>query len=537
MKQNKKLVLAVFSAFLTAVPWGAEAAPAVPNPQIQLPSAKGEPSLSAPSAAGQQQASASFYLHKAVIDTGTLKLDKKALEAIAQPYCRQVTDMAKLSAMTEEMTRFVRSHGYPAALAYLPDQEIERSTLKVAILPGQIGRVNINNQSSLSDKAVQRLLKGIKSGDTITSNAVETALFNINDLAGVKAAGMLSPGQQVGTSDLTVTVTNAKKSQTLLYAENYGNKNTGRYRYGLQETLNNLSGQGDMLRVGGLISNKDLRNYYAAYEMPMGRNGSVVGLSYSRMNYETNILGMEGKANTASIYGRTPLIHTTKHYLAATYGYDYRKLKDEIEFFHLRPDRHTHSVHVGVVGTERRPGSFLGYDVTLTRGTASLDSADARAIYGNARTEGSFSKANARLNVVHDLRHHFDILFKAQGQWANKNLDSSEKMYLGGAQGVRAYPQGEGSGDEGILATAELRWHTQVPGLTLSCYLDGGNVQRVKKMSGSTQLMGWGLGLTYSQPNDFFARFDYARRIGTPDNVGNESLAKQRMWFIVGKIF
>ena len=47
-------------------------------------------------------------------------------------------------------------------------------------------------------------------------------------------------------------------------------------------------------------------------------------------------------------------------------------------------------------------------------------------------------------------------------------------MYLGGANGVRAYPQGEGSGDEGVLGTLELRYHTNLPGLILSTYFDAG---------------------------------------------------------------
>jgi hemolysin activation/secretion protein len=40
---------------------------------------------------------------------------------------------------------------------------------------------------------------------------------------------------------------------------------------------------------------------------------------------------------------------------------------------------------------------------------------------------------------------------------ANKNLDSSEKFVLGGPQGVRAYPTGEASGDEGWLLNLEWR--------------------------------------------------------------------------------
>ena len=44
-----------------------------------------------------------------------------------------------------------------------------------------------------------------------------------------------------------------------------------------------------------------------------------------------------------------------------------------------------------------------------------------------------------------------------RGQLAFDNLDSSEKMELGGAYGVRAYPEGEAYGDQGYVATLEAR--------------------------------------------------------------------------------
>ena len=49
------------------------------------------------------------------------------------------------------------------------------------------------------------------------------------------------------------------------------------------------------------------------------------------------------------------------------------------------------------------------------------------------------------------------IYVHANAQHANQNLDSSERFGLGGAQGVRAYPSGEGYGDEGALLQTELR--------------------------------------------------------------------------------
>ena len=540
MRYQKGVALAVFSVSLLASPYGAQAASAVPEPGIKLPTVDSGAKLSGTDAVSKVSGqTGEFYLHKIVVETGEVSFKEADIEAITQPYTKQTTNMAKLNAMTEEITRYLHRHGYPAATAYIPEQEIIRSTLQVRIMPGKLGKVNINNKSALSDKVVTRLLKGLRPGDKITSKKMETALYNINDLAGVTAAGLLSPGADVGSSDLTVTIKDGDRAQTLLYAENYGNRNTGRYRYGLQETLSNLSRHGDMLRIGTLISNKDLRNYYAGYETNVGRSGSTVGISLSHMNYETGLeaFGMNGKADTISLYGKTPLFHTARHFLAVTYGYDYRRLRDEISRAGWDSERHSHAVHVGLTGLERKQGSALGYDITVTQGTLGLDSDHARFLNALSHFSGAFTKLNWRLNAVQDLGHRFDVLVKAQGQFANKNLDSSERMYLGGAQGVRAYPQGEGSGDQGVMGTVELRYHTKLPGLSLSMYLDGGEVKHQKEVAGSTSLTGWGVGVTYSRPNDWFARFDYARRIGGPDNLGQDAKAKGRMWFIAGKIF
>ena len=50
-------------------------------------------------------------------------------------------------------------------------------------------------------------------------------------------------------------------------------------------------------------------------------------------------------------------------------------------------------------------------------------------------------------------------------------------------------------------------------------------------------LKGWGIGLAYSKPDDWFARFDYARRIGSDAAMSDEAKSRQRMWFLAGKVF
>ena len=49
-------------------------------------------------------------------------------------------------------------------------------------------------------------------------------------------------------------------------------------------------------------------------------------------------------------------------------------------------------------------------------------------------------------------------------------------------------------------------------------------------------LAGWGLGLRYSKQNDWYAQFNFARKInGLPDRDGGDD--DYRLWFQVYKIF
>ena len=142
------------------------------------------------------------------------------------------------------------------------------------------------------------------------------------------------------------------------------------------------------------------------------------------------------------------------------------------------------------------------------------------------------------LNLRHEISDRWSLNLKAQAQKAGSNLDSSEELYLGGANGVRAYPQGEASGDNGILGSLELSYRTGVPNLTVSTYLDMGHIKYANGgRDGNETLKGWGLGATYSRPGDYFLRLDWARRIGLPKDASDAAQARNRLWFIVGKVW
>lgn len=133
-----------------------------------------------------------------------------------------------------------------------------------------------------------------------------------------------------------------------------------------------------------------------------------------------------------------------------------------------------------------------------------------------------------------------------RGQIASKNLDSSEQMALGGAYGVRAYPEGEAYGDQGYIANMEARYllpdvSNALPGrVQLIGFVDIGEVTFAKNPwyfgSNNARRKGYGAGILWSNPNDFLITATYARKLGNqpatsaPDRSG-------RLWLQFVKLF
>ena len=125
-----------------------------------------------------------------------------------------------------------------------------------------------------------------------------------------------------------------------------------------------------------------------------------------------------------------------------------------------------------------------------------------------------------------------------RGQLAGGNLDSSQKFILGGPSGVRAYPVGEASGDEGHALTLEGRF--DVPNMPawaatqLVGFFDSGWVKlhhdiyagAITNATGKNDywLNGAGVGLNIGKAGQYSVRTTYARTLG--DNPGRSATGK-----------
>lgn len=554
--KNKFTKRAILTAMACMVPAMAMAAPALNSPEKAISEVMPKAKMSLHNEFTGTQSDAKlgkFTLAEIEINLDPSMAEKINVEDIlpmTTPYVEKEITINELNELMAKISMYCRSKGFAAATCYLPEQKAKYAIIHLDVIPGTYGQIKFENNSGISDAALAKYANKLKAGKVITTRDLESVLRNISNIGGVgQATGVLSPGAEIGSSDVTIRVNDGQKTSTLVYADNYGSVNTGRYRYGFQTNINQITPDGMSAKIGGMLSNTshNQKNYYASVETPVGNGDTVLGVGISRMNYEGGgqlaALGTQGTAQTLSMYGKTSFMNATDSSLSVNYGVDYKTMKDELSGYGMKSEGHSTSAHIGIDGMFRGEGSVFQYDLTgyygnVTKSSSTFDdSTPGSDPYYTNRT-GNYTKGVLNTKYIQSLGHKTDVVLKGQVQMASTRLHGSEKFVLGGPNGIRAYAQNAVSGDQGGLASLEFRYHNG-HGLTYSTYFDCGTVNSSRDYSeGSKTLMGYGFGLSYFKANDWFGRFDYARRISDYDVNGKSANSdKGRLWFTLGKLF
>ncbi len=457
--------------------------------------------------------------------------------------------LGDLNRMAANITDFYAARGYFVAQAYLPAQAVTGGTVTIAVIEGRYGAVTTNNSSRVADGVVAARLAGLDSGDIVANRALERRLLLLSDLPGTLVKSTLSPGGEVGTADLRVDVAPGRSVTGSVDADNGGNRYTGYYRAGGSLNFNNPLGIGDVLSVRGLVSDGGLTYIRGAYQVPVG--ALTLGVAYARLDYslgkEFEALDAHGSADIASVYASYPLLRTYDYNVYLLAAADFKFFHDEIDTTRSVIDRRSQVGSLGLSGDGRDATGSSFWSIGWTYGNLDIRTPAVRAIDAvTARSNGGFHKLNLAAGRNQTLTDNLSLYLYARGQLASKNLDISEKMQLGGAYGVRAYPEGEGFGDQGYILTAEARLRlaglsSAVPGdVSLVAFVDHGGVtfnrNRFSPADNSTSLSGAGGGITWAGNGDFQVRASYAHRLGSK-RVTSGPDASGQFWFQVSKLF
>jgi hemolysin activation/secretion protein len=514
--------------------------PAKSTPDIRIEQGR---TPTAPAAEGQT------ILVKQIRVSGARIYPEAALLALTGFAGQSELTLSDLRVMASKISSHYRKHGYFLAHAYLPAQDIRGGAVTIAVLEGRYGQVSLRNSADVPDALVKALFDGVGSGDTVAITPLESRLLLLSELPGVNVKSTLVPGASVGASDLIVDLVPGPRVTGYIDADNQGNRYTGANRLGAALQVNNPTGSGDLLSVRALTSFGGTRYGRLAYQAPIGR--ARAGVAYSRMDYRLgeNFASLQatGVATIASLYGAYPLLRTRSHNLNAQLHLDDKAFRDRADATSSLADKKARVAMLSLDGDQRDASGGSAYTLSWSRGD--IDIASAAAVATDAatvRTDGRYDKLSFSALRLQQLSDTVSLHAALSGQLASKNLDVSEKMGLGGAAGVRAYPSGEAYGDQGYVMNLEARallpeFSASLPGrLTVIGFVDHGSVMLNKNTWGAGEnrrsLSGAGIGLTWAANNNFLVSATIACKLGNAVATSAPD-ARRRFWLQGVKYF
>lgn len=392
-------------------------------------------------------------------------------------------DVPGLQALANQVTAFYAQAGYPLSYAYLPAQNLTEGTLRIQVVEGRYGKIQAVGGSELV-RDVQPFLAALQTGSVIESGQLERTLRVLGELPGVMATSVMRAGLEPGTGDLEVQVKRGEALQGEVGVDNHGNRFTGEYDLRGSLQWNSPFIVGDQITAQATVSDEQLWFGNLAYSLPLAVSGLRGSASYAKTSYqlakEFASLDATGSAEVASVGLSYPLLRTQDANWTIAITYEHKKLNDRRAVAGVDEHKSVDALPIALQFDmrDRWAGGAISYgSFSLTHGKLNLDEGLKNTDGSSGRNaQGHFNKLNLNIARLQATAFSGVTLYgHLAAQWADKNLDSSEKLSLGGPNGVRAYPVGEGLGDNGWLAQLEVRYAMGV--FTPFAFYDTGRVQ------------------------------------------------------------
>lgn len=520
------------------------------TPPPPVPSRSDTPRLAQPQelslGGGQQVKVMRFELQ------GNRLIDSAKLQAALSQYRGRTLGLADLQRAAAAVAEVYAQAGWLARV-YLPPQDITEGVILLQVEEARFGAVRIDKGGTDlrfdSSRAVVMIAAQQASGAPLRLPALDRGLMLLGDQPGVSSAGSLVAGSQPGETDLLIKLADGSLMMGEASVDNAGSRSTGAYRVNAGLSLNGLLGLGDAL--AGNLSHTEGSDYARlAGSAPLGLHGWRGSANASTMRYrlvgaDFAALDSKGESSTWALDAVFAALRTREGNLSVQLSVERKRFRNQANGS-VGSDYQSSTASAGLSGNlfdELGGGGANAAGLILSQGKLDLNgSPNFAADAAGPKTHGGFTKLRYSFSRQQMLTSNLSAFATIAGQTAARNLDSSEKFFLGGAQGVRAYPASEAGGARGQIVNLELR--AQLPAdLRGVVFYDWGrvtinvdnNFAGAPKINQAT-LQGAGLGLNWTGPRALDLKLTVATRIGSnplanPAGLDQDgTLKRPRVW-------
>ena len=551
------LRISLLAAALLATPlaWAGDVdvagAGAAAVPQDATPAPQQAQALPEPQMAG----AVSFVLQGVTFSgvTGATDVPEAELQAAVAGKIGQSVTFSDLEQLAAKASAVYRKHGYALVQVFVPVQEVVEGRVTFNVSEGALGNVSIEvaDNAPVQQERVAKTLAVLEPGKPLNGQRYERAMLLLSDLPGIKPQSAISAGAVNGTTDLTVKVGERDRLQFGLEVDNFGTRDSGRHRITGSVRWASPFERGDNLDLRVMLA-QGMHTAFGrlSYETPVGYTGLRMGGGIARVQYELGgpfaALEPTGVGNVADVSFSYPLIRQRTTNLFLRGALDNKDLTDRFEAVGFESRKRIRGLSLGM-SLEKRDtwlgGGYTSVNAQLYRGKLDIRDAMSETFdkppfgYG---TEGSFGKATVQFARLQYVMPKLSVYVGGGLQRASKNLDTYEKLSLGGPKAVRAYASGEVLVDDGWLGTVELRFALK-PEASLFAFYDAAKGDffhdpRAVDVVTSRSLRGHGIGFNWSKPGQVTMNLSVAWR-GTGAGLTDGGDRNPRVYWSIQKAF
>ena len=400
---------------------------------------------------------------------GNTLLSSEVLAQAVAPYIDHALTVAQLKEVADVVKNTYREAGW-SVRAFLPKQEVEGGVVTLQVVEAVFGGASLAGpepQRIEAQQLVNMAEASLVKGTPLHAAQLDRTLLLLDDLPGVSVTGSLVQGEKDGETNLALAATDEALVIGNAFIDNQGARTSGAERLSVNLNVNSPARMGDALGINALKT-QGIQYQRLSYSVPVGYDGWRVGLHASNLNYqivaaEFAALNPFGQATTRGVDVSYPLVRSQLQNINFALSYDDKSFDNTSNGATTSYGIKAYNASLSASLVDNwQGGGVTNASVAMTR--------------GDKNTDSRFAKLNLNLSRLQSLSDSLSVYVAASAQTSNVNLDSSEKMYLGGATGVRAYPSSEAGGSEGNTLTLEFRQRIDNT-LTLTGFYDYGRVK------------------------------------------------------------
>lgn len=479
---------------------------------------------------------------------GSTVFAPEEFEEVLKDFIGEIS-FAQLLQARSAVTKLYTENGYVTSGAFIPPQELGDGTVQIEVVEGDLEELLVTVDGRLNDDYVRSRLESATEAPLNVDRLLESLqLLQLNPLI-ENLSAELSAGSRPGRNVLEVKVTEADTFSVDVFADNGRSPSVGSFRRGVTIAENDLLGFGDSLSV--TYKNTDGSNEgEARYSFPVNASNGTLDARFRITSSEIqeepfNVLDIQADSRDYELTFRQPLFQKPTEEFALGLTAARRESNTSLlgVDFPLSPGANEDGeTRLSVLRffqdyTKRGPR-----DVFAARSQFSLGLGAFGATLNGFQPDSRFFSWRGQLQYLRLLsqsENAASLLLRSDAQLAATSMVPLEQFGLGGFESVRGYRQDQLLSDNGLFASAEVRFpllrtSDRQGTLQLSPFFDVGTVWTTQGPNPDpTTLASLGLGLAWLQGDRFSARVDWGFPLIDVPERENESLQEQGIYFSV----